>query len=238
MMALILCLVLAPPAPDGAAGLRPAALLPGLRVELVLLDQPVNRLLRDNREALTTIQRELERLRKAQRADVARLRAGRPEDEAALRMPEVARLRAMAQDHAFSEAYQSFIQDTTILVKQYAQTRDDDRDREWRMAAFQAESVGMALRSAPDLSMLTVHLKSDPAKVLGPFLREFQPVLGHMRTAMLEHLERVDAAERAAKAATGSRVVPVAARALRVKDFQVLQSIYVTVSWLYFRLTY
>lgn len=215
---------------------RPAEFLPALTLEMDLADRPLQAYFKAMANTVAGIDEELKRLKARQVEDLALLRQGGEEDEAALRRPEVDQLRGLAKDQDLAEAYDQFQKDTLILLEKYRPVRNDEMDRESRMAMFRAESIGKALRSVPDLAMYRVTWGGGPSRALPEFLQEFQPVLERMRRSLADHLNRVDAAEKAALAVTSSKVVPVAARALQVKDLQVLESICRSVSWSYFRL--
>jgi hypothetical protein len=213
----------------------PATFLPGLKLEMLLTESRLKAFFTGLDKDATRIREELKRLKKLQERDLSALKHSGPEDEAALMATEVMNLRRLAKDEQFADSYRVFLRETGSLLEKYAEKRADQRDRDWRMAAFQAESLSH-VPSFPDLSMYRVEIPNGSHGAFQQFLAEFQPVLDGMNQGLFDHCSRMKAAESAALLVTRSKVVPVAARAIRVRDYQVLLSILETLKWAYVRL--
>lgn len=235
MGASLLPLQAAPP-PAEAQPVLPATLFAGLKLETTLSEAGLKAFLTGNATTLTSIRMELARLKEKQSEALAQLRQGNTEDERALQTSAVTHLRSLARDPKFQEAYQTFTRDALRLLETYGVQRKDERERDWRMAGFRAESLGTAIRSYPDAAITEVHVRGGGGFTLGKFLTEFQPILARLSSAGVDHVQRVDAAEAAARAVTPSLVVPVAARAIRVRDLEVLHAVFSLVNMAYLRL--
>lgn len=174
------------------------------------------------------VQHQIERLEEAQKATIERLKSNRPQMEADLRVSEVASLRDLLNDPAFSAALKDYNSEGAKLFAKESEARKDEQAWMSEMGVFMLRSAQENLNDTgrPGESTSVVLPGTGPSEeTIKRIDRAYTPIWNRFSDAVEDYGARVAQAESKARQAAPGPTTDAAARIIQIRILHLIYSL-------------